>query len=134
MNSEYFQDEELECHCGRHNPNNTANVINPILLERLDRLRELWGKPINVSCAVRCREHNREVGGVDNSQHVLGNAADVYIGSQTERNSKEYHIFYGFILGTELFDGVGYYPDSEFVHVDVRNNGHTPNAFTWQGD
>lgn len=120
MNSKYFKESEQVCKCC----NQGAEKINPTLLDRLDRLRELWGYPIYVSCMYRCPSHNAEVGGVYNSQHVLGNGADIYIDG-------DYQTFYDYVLNSNLFDSVGYYPNDEFVHVDVRDNGKHPNYYRW---
>lgn len=117
----YFDMSEFACkHCGQLPPNG----MNPVLLERLDNLREMYGYPIYISSAYRCPTHNAEVGGVSNSQHVLGNAADIYVDG-------DYQSFYDLVLNSQLFDGVGYYPDSQFVHVDVRDNGNNPNYYRW---
>ena len=120
--SKYFDVDEITCNCcGRG-----LDIVNHILLESLDKLRERWGKPIYVSCMYRCPAHNYAVGGVEDSQHVLGNAADIYVDG-------DYEEFYAFVLNSKLFDGVGYYPDSEFVHCDVRSGGTEPNGYWWCG-
>lgn len=120
MNAKYFDESEQVCKCC----GGGADKISPILLQRLDRLRETYGKPIYVSCMYRCPDHNAKVGGVSNSQHVLGTAADIYVDG-------DYEFFYHLVLGAGLFDGVGYYPYDEFVHVDVRDNGESPNTYMW---
>lgn len=120
--SQWFSDEEQVCKCCGKG----LDIVSPILLERLDTLRNLYGKPIYVSCMYRCPQHNYEVGGVPNSQHVMGTAADIWVdGSYAE--------FVGLVLSSELFDGVGVYWDSEFIHVDVRDNGENPNYYQWEG-
>ena len=43
----------------------------------LDPLRERWGKPIKVNSGYRCPALNEAVGGVPNSQHMKGEAADI---------------------------------------------------------
>lgn len=43
----------------------------------LDPLREALGKPITINCAYRGPVLNRRVGGVPNSQHLTGQAADL---------------------------------------------------------
>ena len=43
----------------------------------LDPLREAWGAPIIVTSGYRCAALNKAVGGVKNSQHLLGEAADI---------------------------------------------------------
>lgn len=121
--SKYFDADEITCNCGC---GKGLDIVKPILLESLDKLRERWGKPIYASCMYRCPEHNYAVGGVEDSQHVLGNAADIYVDG-------DYNEFYVFVLNSKLFDAVGYYPDSEFVHVDVRSGGTEPNGYWWCG-
>ena len=100
--------------------------MNPVLLDKLDELRESIGVPIYVSCGYRCPEHNLEVGGVENSQHVLGNASDIYTDNLSVDELANAAVDTG-------FDGIGRYYDSQFVHVDVRDNGETPNGYTWNG-
>lgn len=47
----------------------------------LDPLREAYGHPIRVTSGYRCRELNSAVGGVSNSQHLTGEAADITAGN-----------------------------------------------------
>lgn len=122
----YFSDYEFECHCQRCKGKHTASKVSNTLKAYLETLRRRYGKPIYVSDAYRCPEHNREVGGVANSQHVLGTAADIYVDGNYEE-------FYRLVLECKLFDGVGHYPNNEFVHVDIRNNGTKPNYYRWEG-
>ena len=117
----YFDINEFTCHhCGEL----PENGMNQVLLDKLDALREYIGCPIIVSCGYRCEPHNAEVGGVPNSQHVLGNAADIYTNSLSVDGLANAAAQIG-------FDGIGRYYHSEFVHVDVRSNGAEPNGYTW---
>lgn len=50
----------------------------------LDPLRTAYGKPITVNSGYRCEKLNRIVKGVANSQHTLGEAADITTGSKKE--------------------------------------------------
>jgi len=52
-----------------------ANILR--LAKELDKVREKYG-PLGVTSWYRPADVNREVGGVSNSQHIQGNAADVY--------------------------------------------------------
>ena len=52
---------------------NLANLINNVL----NPIREKYGKPIRVSSGYRCTALNKAVGGVNNSQHLTGQAADL---------------------------------------------------------
>lgn len=50
----------------------------------LDPLRQAYGKPIKVNSGYRSKALNKAVGGVSNSQHLEGKAADITGGSTTE--------------------------------------------------
>lgn len=50
----------------------------------LDPLRRLHGKPIIITSGYRSLELNKKVGGVANSWHTQGNAADIHVASLTE--------------------------------------------------
>lgn len=47
------------------------------LLGVIDGLREHYGKPIKITSGYRCAELNRLVGGVSDSAHIIGYAADL---------------------------------------------------------
>ena len=47
------------------------------LADYLDTIREKYGKPISISSGFRCPLLNQAVGGVVNSQHLKGLAADL---------------------------------------------------------
>ena len=121
--AKYFDISEFTCnHCGKL----PENGMNPVLIEHLDKLREMYGHEIMVSSAYRCDFWNRVNGGVSDSQHLLGNAADVWVNG-------DYEEFYQLCLDSELFDGIGHYPYEEFVHLDCRNDGNSPNYYRWEG-
>lgn len=50
----------------------------------LDPLRRLYGKPIIITSGYRCQKLNLLVGGVTNSWHTKGNAADIHVASLTD--------------------------------------------------
>ena len=66
---------------GINNKPSTQTMINLVYLCAyvLEPLRVAMGKPINVSSGFRCQELNKKVGGVYNSQHLKGQAADIDI-------------------------------------------------------
>ena len=49
-----------------------------------DPLREAWGAPIHVNSGYRCAALNKAVGGVPTSQHILGEAADITVGTRAK--------------------------------------------------
>ena len=51
----------------------------------LEPLREAMNESIPISSGFRCEQLNRAVGGVANSQHMRGQAADLCIGGDMEK-------------------------------------------------
>ena len=54
-------------------------------LELLDNAREIAGIPFKINSGFRTKKRNQEVGGVSNSSHLIGVAADIAIQSGNER-------------------------------------------------
>jgi uncharacterized protein YcbK (DUF882 family) len=110
-----FSLEEFECKCGCKMPEFVKkNIIE--LAENLQAIRDVVGK-LNLTNAYRCKEHNADVGGATNSQHLKGKAADV--------KSKEYDvlelskIIEGLIKSEKIEQGgIGIY--NTFTHYDIR--------------
>ena len=55
------------------------NAIRALVLNVLQPLRDKLGRPLHISSGYRCPELNREVGGTPDSQHVRGEASDIYV-------------------------------------------------------
>ncbi len=89
--------------------------IAPGLVEALEEIRARVGEPLHVTSGYRPADYNREVGGVSNSSHVDGLAADFYADGISTANLFENS---DSVIGSR--GGVGYYPNSGFVHVDLR--------------
>lgn len=51
--------------------------LEALVVNCLDPVRTIYGKPIIVTSGYRCPALNAAVGGVANSQHTTGNAADI---------------------------------------------------------
>lgn len=88
-------------------------IINPKLVDYLQKARGHFGKPMIITSGYRTTSHNIKVGGVSNSQHVFGNAADVYIPGVPVI---ELYNYFCDIAGNSC--GIGIY--DTFVHFDVR--------------
>lgn len=72
--SKNFRREEFECRCGCGHDN-----VSPVLVDLLQEIRDLLDRPIVVHSGCRCEVHNKVVGGVSNSAHITGEAADIYV-------------------------------------------------------
>ena len=75
----YFKKSEFKCQCGGKYCNGYPAEMSSKLIDILEELREYFGKPITITSGLRCKKHNAAVGGVSNSQHQYGKAADIYI-------------------------------------------------------
>ena len=82
--SKNFTLEELvfSITANNHGINNTPNAevkaaLKRLAVEVLQPIREAWCQPIVITSGYRCPALNKAVGGVKNSQHVLGQAADI---------------------------------------------------------
>lgn len=90
----------------------------------LDPLREAWGAPITVNSGYRCPALNKAVGGVANSQHLTGKAADITTGNPTDNRRL-------FQLAIQLklpFDQMINESDFAWVHISydpIRNRRQT---------
>ena len=89
--------------------------ISPALIEALEDIRERAGRPVQVTSGYRPPDYNREVGGVSNSTHIDGLAADIYCDGLT---TEQLYDICEQVIGKR--GGVGYYPKSGFIHVDLR--------------
>lgn len=71
------------CRLGIDNTPQQAVVaaLTQLVDKVLDPLREAWGAPLYVTSGYRCAALNHAVGGAPNSQHILGQAADVTTGT-----------------------------------------------------
>lgn len=84
----YFTVQEL-CKSSTAKQKKIANIPTPEIARNLtalidnilDPLREAFGRPIAVNSGYRCHALNKAVGGVLNSQHLTGHAADLTTGT-----------------------------------------------------
>ena len=75
----YFSRQEpyIGCSCGQCG----GFPVEPSekLMRLADAVRAAAGRPMVPTSTVRCRAHNKAVGGVENSRHLLGKAMDFSI-------------------------------------------------------
>ena len=78
--SAHFAKSEFKCGCGgRYCNGYPAGNTSAKLLNILEKIRAYYGKPITITSGQRCKTRNAQVGGVSNSAHTKGKAADIYI-------------------------------------------------------
>lgn len=98
--------------------------IDEALVEYLQNIRDHFGKPVTINSGYRCQKHNKAVGGVSNSRHTLGQAADISVQDVAPAEVARYAESIG-------IGGIGLYEtamDGFFVHVDTR-----PGRSFWYG-
>lgn len=84
--------------------------VDPELVQRLEKLRALVGRPLRIVSGYRSPSTNKAVGGARYSQHLYGRAVDIPYGYATVPQAE--------LAG---FRGIGR-RDRFAVHVDVRRN------------
>ncbi|HET8839129.1 MAG TPA: D-Ala-D-Ala carboxypeptidase family metallohydrolase [Flavobacteriaceae bacterium] len=112
-----FDSEEFASRDGAETP--CEVMVNlKVLAMNLQHLRDLIGKPIHINSGYRSPEHNREVGGVSNSQHLYGKAADITVKGMDPKTVRE-NILELIRRGEMKNGGIGIY--DSFVHYDIRD-------------
>jgi len=103
--TKYFKKSEFSCKCcGKNN-------VSPELMEKLDKAREIAGIPFVVNSGCRCAMANKEAGGVSDSPHLGGYAADIKAQASRDR----FLILMGLIDAGFNRIGIG----RLFIHADI---------------
>nr|WP_256476317.1 D-Ala-D-Ala carboxypeptidase family metallohydrolase [Anaerofustis sp. NSJ-163] len=110
----YFKKSEFKCQCRGKYCNGYPAEMSSKLIDILEKLRAYFGKPITITSGLRCKKHNAEVGGVSNSQHQYGKAADIYIAGVDKAKIKAKAYEYGAKYCYYGTAGMG-----EAVHINV---------------
>lgn len=103
-----------------------ARNINLLVDNVLDPVRDMVNAPIIITSGYRCPQVNRLVGGVDNSQHMSGCAADFYIKGFTYLMMRQ--VFLN-IYDTIEFDQLIYYRSKNIIHVSYVEMENRHEAF-----
>ena len=89
---EYFTREEFRCQCGGKYCNGFPEEPEEDLLRTCDEIRRRLGVPISIVDAggsgVRCPQHNANVDGVADSNHLYGKAADLHSSKSPEEMAR----------------------------------------------
>lgn len=85
----------------------------------LDPLRERYGHPIIVNSGYRCPRLNKAVGGSKTSQHVTGEAADIYVADAKGR-AELFSLLYYLLPYDQLIWERGDDDAPAWIHVSYR--------------
>ena len=111
-----FSLEEFKCKDGSDIPNNALLNITE-LARNLEVLRTAINKPITITSGYRSPKYNAKIGGVKDSQHLRGTAADIKVVGMTPKEVAL--VIEGLIESGKMKEGgVGVYPT--FTHYDIR--------------
>lgn len=120
-----FSRKEFECQCGCG-----ADNISEYVVKSLQRIRDAVGAPMTVTSGIRCKEHNKAIGGVSRSSHVprdlsdgegeVGHAVDIACDNSVLR----YKILKA---STKYFMRIGI--GENFIHLD--NDTSKPQTVAW---
>ena len=112
---EYFTREEFRCQCGGRYCDGFPVEPDEKMVRTVNEIRRRLGVPVSIVDAggsgVRCERHNAAVGGVANSEHLYGRAADLHSSASPQRM---YEVAQA-VLGNT--GGLGLY--SWGIHVDT---------------
>ena len=112
--SENFSKLEIMCPCSCG-----ADKISSVLIEKLQKVRNIIGRPIIITSGVRCEFYNTSIKASMNSSHIpdsygMGNAVDIAC-----TNSKDRYELVE--LSQKFFKRIGISGGSYggFIHLDV---------------
>jgi uncharacterized protein YcbK (DUF882 family) len=120
--SEHFSKSEFACQCGCGYGTRVGDISQE-LLNILERIRIDIDRPMRVSSGCRCTRHNATVGGVPNSAHTRGVAADIFVSDGGHRRrlmdlGVKHHV-----------PGIGI--AKTFVHYDVDTVKRRPSCWSY---
>lgn len=97
-------DFTCKCGCGK-------NFINNDIVDICNDINRQIVIPLTINSGYRCATHNSNIGGETNSQHLIGNAADITCSNMTKLKD-----ICKAMWSNNKIGGIGLY--SNFVHVD----------------
>ena len=95
-------------------------MVHRELVLGLEDYQDMIGRPVKIRYGYRCEKLNACLGGVKNSQHRTGHAADLVEATETPARIKK----------LKRFSGLGIMPDGKVIHLDVRHVGDNPTGGT----
>ncbi len=113
-------DREMSCHCGCG-----FSSLEQGLIDIFNKIRKIVGKPVGITCACRCREHNAAIGGARDSKHLPnehGNCEAMDLAIPNGWTEERFADVCDKVLETIGGGGLGRYLNSKkkIVHIDIR--------------
>lgn len=98
----------------------------------LDPLRERYGYPIYVSSGYRCPRLNNAVGGAKTSQHVKGEAVDIYVADARDK-AMLFSMIYYLLPYDQLIWEKGDDEAPAWIHVSYREGNNRRECLRYDG-
>jgi uncharacterized protein YcbK (DUF882 family) len=109
----HFNLSEFACPCCKR------VMLHPKLLAKLIELRKIIERPIYITYGYRCPRYNHQIGGIVNSYHLIGLAADIKV--------KDISLIDFLEICEEIgLGGIGFYKKKNSLHLDVRPTKRGP--------
>lgn len=109
--TEHFARWEFQCDCADACDGFPAEM-DSAFLAKLEALRQALGRPVIITSGLRCPTRNAEVGGIRESWHLTGHAADLYCPGVPCTQVAD--------TARSLGMGVIVYPAEAYCHVEYR--------------
>lgn len=106
----YFKYHEFDCPTKK----GTGKLMEKNFLEMIDNAREIAGIPFYINSGYRTPEHNRAIGGSENSSHMSFCASDVHCANGQDRLI----MVHAFIKAGFRRIGIA----DTFIHIDTDRN------------
>ena len=107
-----FSRHEFKCKCTKCE----YDTVDGELLIVLEKLRTYFrGTTVTIGSGHRCPSHNEAIGGAENSMHLTGKAADIYVEGFSPAEVCAY-------LRTQYVGKFGIGEYEIFTHIDVRHD------------
>lgn len=115
-----FKEQEFNCtHCGK-------NEMRADFMERLQALRNAYGKPMRITSGFRCAEHPIEAKKAKPGSHASGCACDIGIDGPDAHQLLSIALQLGF---TGI--GVQQKGSGRFIHLDTLTSGLRPTVWSY---
>jgi len=111
-----FSKSEFESKDGSVMPEKVLANIKKVAYY-LQIIRDHLNASIKINSAYRSPKHNAKIGGAKNSQHILGNAADIVVAGYTPE--EVFNVIETLVASGDLPEG-GLHAYSNFTHFDIR--------------
>ena len=119
----HFKVKELECHCGCGRMG-----MHDDMLRVLEEIRTEMKRPLYLTSAFRCREHNNKISQVKNGPHTTGKAVDILISGADCLRLLD-------IARKHGVSGVGLAQRGEhkrrYCHIDILSPDEAPRPAVW---